>query len=106
MNRYLEAEWLKSRVHDVPLANGAIHGCVDKLDLIEAPSIEIVRCRECKYFWKHSDLPTRCVFHLSLVNADDFCSYGVNCSEKPNNSKVSEKPTGSDRNYVDVRGAK
>ena len=66
----------------------------------------IVTCGECKYFWKHGDLPTKCVFHLSLVNADDFCSYGVNCSEKPNNSKVSEKPTGSDRNYVDVRGAK
>ena len=42
----------------------------------EAPSIEIIRCRECKYFWKYSDLPTKCVFHLSLVNADDFCSYG------------------------------
>ena len=76
MSRYIDAEWLKSRVHNVPLANGAIHGCVDKLDLIEAPSIEIVRCRECKYFWKYSDLPTKCVFHLSLVKADDFCSYG------------------------------
>ena len=28
--------------------------------------------------------------------ADDFCSYGSR-SEKPNNSKVSEKPTGSER---------
>ena len=41
-----------------------------------APSIDIVRCRECKHFWKYSDLPTKCVFHLSLVNANDFCSYG------------------------------
>ena len=47
MSRYIDAEWLKKRIHDVPLANGAVHGCVDKLDLNEAPSIDIVRCKEC-----------------------------------------------------------
>ena len=42
----------------------------------EAQSIDIVRCGKCKHFWSYEDLPTKCIFHLSLVNADDFCSYG------------------------------
>ena len=52
---------------------------VDVNDIKNAPTIDavsVVRCKECKYFWKYSDLPTKCVFHLSHVNADDFCSYG------------------------------
>ena len=77
MSRYIDAEWLKSRVCDVTLANGALHGCIDKLDLIEAPSIDVVTCGECKHFLKYRDLPTKCVFHLSHVNANDFCSYGL-----------------------------
>ena len=48
----------------------------------QAPSIDIVRCGECKYFWKYSNLPTKCVFHLSLINADDFCSYGERMTGK------------------------
>ena len=49
--------------------------------IAEQEPIDIVRCGECKYFWKYSDLPTKCVFHLSLVNPDDFCSYGERSSE-------------------------
>ena len=43
----------------------------------EAPSIEIVRCRECK---RHgASLNDGCVYCTQLMwtmNADDFCSYG------------------------------
>lgn len=44
----------------------------------DAPSIEIIRCRECKWFDdKDYGEPTRyCTWHESVVNADDFCSYG------------------------------
>lgn len=37
-----------------------------------------------------------CEWHINETKADDFCSYGSS-SEKANNSKVSEKPTGSER---------
>ena len=75
MSRYIDAEWLEKRVRDVTLANGAVHGCVDKLDLIEAPSIDIVRCRECKY--GQEDLfHMFCVYHHHKTYADDFCGYG------------------------------
>ena len=68
MSRYIEAEWLKSRVRYVLLANGAIHGCVDELDLIEAPSIDIVRCRECKH---REEYPCK-VYH----DDDWYCADG------------------------------
>jgi len=57
-----------------------------------APSIDIVRCRECKWFdsgKNDSEIWSMCTRHFGKyidVNADDFCSYGSR-SEKPNNSK-------------------
>ena len=53
----------------------------------EAPSIEIVRCGECKHWHKKDDL-TYCdrIDYGYGYKADDFCSYGSR-SEKPNNSK-------------------
>ena len=83
MNRWIDAKWLKNRVHDVLLANGAVHGCVDKLDLIEAPSIDIVRCGECKHY-KLKGACMRLDRRMLAVRPDDFCSYGSR-SEKPNN---------------------
>lgn len=44
----------------------------------DAPSIDICFCRECKWFDdKDYGEPTRyCTWHESVVNDDDFCSYG------------------------------
>ena len=76
MSRYIDAEWLKA-FFEADKGKSRNTPIDSLLALIgDAPSIDIVRCRECKYFWKYSDLPTKCVYHLSLVNADDFCSYG------------------------------
>ena len=82
MSRYIDVEWLKQNFNTVFWSQ--ITKTIDS-----APSIDIVRCKKCEYFWKYSDLPTKCVFHLSLVNADDFCSYGSR-SEKPNNSTTED----------------
>ena len=63
----------------------------------EAPSIDIVRCKECKYSEKTSSPITalwckRFGLEDMAVEDDDFCSYGVrNSSEKPNNSKERSK---------------
>ena len=40
-------------------------------DIFDAPSIDIVRCKECKYYkdeW--------CYWRDVEIRADDFCSYG------------------------------
>lgn len=52
---------------------------------------ELVRCKECKYY-DNEDYgePTRyCTWHESVVNADDYCSYGV----RKTNTTAEEKPT-------------
>ena len=71
MRRYIEAEWLKGRVHDVTLANGALHGCIDKLDIYEAPSINIITCGEFIYRNSRRKCPMR-VF----TGDNGFCSCG------------------------------
>ena len=79
MSRYVDAEWLKElykpyasfngKEYSVPI--GAILANID-----DAPSIDIVRCKECKHwvsdggaimFCEHTDVPT---------DANDYCSYG------------------------------
>ena len=95
MSRYIDAEWLMNFFTDIPdnftLTIGNLRATVN-----EAPSIDIVRCGECKYWKSTVQMPNgtevKCLYGRK---ADDFCSYG-NRSEKPNNSKVSEIPTGSD----------
>ena len=46
--------------------------------LDSAPSIDIVHCRECKYFddEDYGESTRYCTWHESVVEADDFCSYG------------------------------
>ena len=92
MSRYIDAEWLKAQVHNVVLANGALHGCVDKLCIYEAPSVDVVRCKDCKKLcdcrndsWQTSVISmgyvgwcirTARIGDVDYVKADDFCSYG------------------------------
>ena len=100
MSRYIEQERIGKTISNLPTE---VFQTEDRIELVlsateainaikDAPSIDICFCRECKYFWKYSDLPTKCVFHLSLVNADDFCSYGSR-SEKPNCSTTEDCST-------------
>lgn len=47
-------------------------------EIMVAPSIDIVQCKECKYY-NDEDYgePTRwCEWHESVVDADNYCSYG------------------------------
>ena len=67
MSRYIDAEWL---LGVAKLSNGV----VDIDDIYNAPSIDIVHCGECK--WYNGRMAYNCRFHISKVNADDFCSYG------------------------------
>ena len=52
-------------------------GRVEWGDILDAPSIDIVRCAECKW-WRNTDaekIPTASIA-CGNMHADDFCSYG------------------------------
>lgn len=82
MSRYIDADELK--VYEVPLKNEWHFTEITKVvfaeDILDAPSIDIVRCRECRY----SSICNRGVQHttrdMSSITIGykhvDFCSYG------------------------------
>ena len=85
MSKYIDVEWLKQNFNTMFWSQ--ITKTIDS-----APSIDIVRCRECKWFdsgKNDSEIWNMCTRHFGKyidVNADDFCSYGSR-SENLNNSK-------------------
>ena len=36
---------------------------------------EIIRCKECKYYRQYDDQDDLCVYTMTSVEADDYCSY-------------------------------
>ena len=72
MSRYIDAEWLKLALELFRV-----------VDLSDAPSIEIIRCGECKWYGNEQKKIYECCTYwaqnggvLVPMNADDFCSYG------------------------------
>ena len=101
MSRYIDADALHDALkakqkwvvrcgdkHNEGYTYDQVHFTID-----DAPSIDIVRCKECKYcktyYHSYDNIPSRCLRTLNDVNADDFCSYGSR-SEKPNNSTTED----------------
>lgn len=78
MSRYIDAD-------AIPNIYTATHQEI-VLALEDAPSIDIVRCRECKYW---NMVSNGCMRNPSVEGwqDDDFCSYGSR-SEKPNNCET------------------
>ena len=91
MSRYIDADALeriiRKRVYAVEIDDILA-------DIDEAPTIDIVRCKECKWCYKDTDALTSQTVLIcqryndedrwARVNSDDFCSYGCRDSEKPN----------------------
>lgn len=87
MSRYIDAEWIRSLYADfkdyggrtdweTPVAN--VLATID-----DAPSIDIVRCSECKHWCNHKDADYDqsefvyyCDVHKVSFSGIDFCSYG------------------------------
>ena len=95
MSRLIDADALGASV-----IKNTVFDKGDVIKLIEdAPSIEIVRCKECKWCYKDTDALTSQTVLIcqryndedrwARVNSDDFCSYGCR-SEKPNTSTISK----------------
>lgn len=92
MSRWIDADELGASV-----IKNTVFDKGDVIKLIEdAPSIDIVRCSECKY--AHMTYGGECKYcdKWSLedslyLDGDFFCSYGCRDSEKPNNSERSSE---------------
>ena len=72
MSRWIDVEWLMNFFVDIPdnftLTIGNLRATVN-----DAPSIDIVRCRECNKRKKNKF----CLEHMRYEKDDDgFCSYG------------------------------
>ena len=80
MSRWIDADALAKKLTD--WSTGTVEP-IDWSDIAVAPSIDIVRCGECKYYDDEDyGEPTRyCTWHESVVEADGFCSYGERSSE-------------------------
>lgn len=82
MSKYIDVEWLKQNF------NTTFWSQITKT-IDSAPSIDIVRCRECIHCaddWNGNQPQFTCELGRcgESVQPNDFCSYG-NSSEKPNN---------------------
>lgn len=84
MSRYIDVDAIKDKAWkaESEACFYALEDVVSVTDIDEAPSIDIVRCRECKYF--NEEYGSCHAYHWDLnqgleypeVDADDFCSYG------------------------------
>ena len=71
MSRYVNADALIERWN-----NMSVRGRTEfNQEIMVAPSIDIVRCKECKY-WHNKLCATWSQFRTIETEADDFCSYG------------------------------
>ena len=70
MSRYIDADALCNELGEV---NMDIYTDEVKEYINSAPSIDIVRCKECKYYESKEDW---CYWRDEAITADDFCSYG------------------------------
>ena len=93
MSRYIDADALSEYVEKQYM--GFI-GNPTWDDINSAPSIDIVRCSECKWYGNEQKKIYECCTYwaqnggmLVPMNPDDFCSYGER-SGKPNNSTISK----------------
>lgn len=75
MSRWISAEWLKQKKR---FDSAKQRHIVWMSDIYQAPSIDIVRCKECKWFDTDNTGETYCMQAKGLcdANADDYCSYG------------------------------
>ena len=89
MSRWIDADALQRALAQMWYDSQISITGISVSELIhKQPSIDIVRCKECKYFESKEDW---CYWRDEMITADDFCSYGVRDSGKPNNCEQTER---------------
>ena len=76
MSRYIDADAIKDMAWkaESEACFYALEDVVSVTDIDEAPSIDIVRCGECK--WRNAKMMPKSVKCLFSGKDDDYCSYG------------------------------
>ena len=84
--RLIDADVLFDVMEETEWYNNADRDEIAERLIMDAPSIELTHCRECKYCDKDSDRVTGQMVLIcqrkndenlwEKMNADDFCSYG------------------------------
>ena len=75
MSRYIDTKWLDENAKEYSLGYYDYDEYAVPLSAVEdAPTIEIIRCGECK--WYNCNACFRDDGANNGRNADDFCSYG------------------------------
>lgn len=69
MSKYIDVEWLKQNFNTVFWSQ--ITKTIDS-----APSIDIVRCKDCKYWVSDGGALMKCDIHKDPTVPDHYCSYG------------------------------
>ena len=79
MSRYIDTKWLEDNAKEYSLGYYDYDEYAVPLSALDsAPSIDIVRCRECKHWCKGDEVYGICYRcpNTRQMKADDFCSYG------------------------------
>lgn len=77
MSRYIDAEAVKARKQ---LDGETYRYYINMADFYSAPSIDLVRCKECKHNYNtainHGKMQPRCDFTDWKLSENDYCSRG------------------------------
>ena len=83
MSRWIDADAMKKAVEDFPNCYNGWSDTYDKAFIIgaieEQPSIDMVRCKECKHRYNDGWIEPRwtCDYLKDMrLKDDDYCSYG------------------------------
>ena len=63
-------------VDDIRVDIGGGYIDIDLESYMEAPSIDIVRCKDCKYWVSDGGALMNCDIHIDPTVPDHYCSYG------------------------------
>ena len=72
MSRWIDAEWLIKE--SMPLSF-SVQKWVNEVQIMTAPSIDLVRCGEC-IRWENGRVDFSNCELMGIVKPNDFCSYG------------------------------
>ena len=77
MSRYIDTKWLEDNAKEYSLGYYEEDEWATPLNVLDsAPSIDIVRCKDCKYWVSDGGASMKCDIHKDPTVPDHYCSYG------------------------------
>ena len=77
MSRYIDTKWLEDNAKEYSLGYYEEDEWATPLNVLDsAPSIDIIRCGECKYWVSDGGALMKCDIHKDPTVPDHYCSYG------------------------------